>query len=590
MNLYSQQLSFWVWFFKVFFTFFKARPLATAVVVITTSLAQVTSLLSTLLPLKIILLAGSEGVPRYFAFFIEPAEKGNWIIILSVATVGAFIATSIFETVSRKLSQSVSGEVLETANELIVFANQEKKATSYYSRFCSVISNLIFVLLCFVMLKFINFELFFFLMAAVIIELVASSIMVTGDDSVVSGKLKNFVVNKLGDYLGTLKLINFLGGFFVILYPFLVGPGYNILFAILSMVLLRQALNMLSSFVSDSVGLAKARHRVNTLVFRNFQLEQKERSLSVLVRDTFPNHERVKMAALHINSEPAQSRVESTWVDSTVPTAITFKLTFGGDEEPKRCYLQLAFPAGKKSRLDNEFYLFEHVSRSCLNAPNVVTRFAEGSFECLIYDYGKGELVPDDQWIDCEKELLTNLWSYQPPAALVEAYAASHPSLDKLFKEEFISRVVVAIDTELERQVFNEFVAMMPSLSSYLSCLPLYIFNPDLKPGNVVVTEDENNFLIMTWARWQILPLGAVFPKRLKRLQLDNMLLAVRDSRKDVSGEFSVDDIYCSNLSYELERSIRGERYKAALEIMCSLIKYRDFIKEKNVLQLRSVV
>lgn len=574
MNLFSNQLSFWPWFLKVLYTFFKARPLATLTVIVTTSIAQITSLLSTLLPLKIILLAGSEGVPRYFAFFINPDEKASWIIILSIATVGAFIATSLFETISKKLSHSVSGEVLETANEITVFSNQEKKASSYYSRFCSVVSSFIFILLSFLALRFVNFPLFIFLLSAILIQFLTTSLIVSGDDGVNCGRLKGVVVEKLNDYLGSLKLVNFLIGFFVILYPFLFGQGYNILFAILSMVLLRQSLNMLNSFVGDSVSLAKARHRVNTLVFRHFQLEQKERSVSAAVRDLFSNAQRESLAKQYLDNYD-YSLTKTEWVDSEVPGAKVFKICLSGNEVKDKYFLCQVFPAGKVAKITNEAFLFEHVSRSKIMAPAVVSRFSVGPFECQVYDYGCGEPIPDEKWSECEQALLANLWACQPSVSLVEAYAASHPTLDKLLKEEFVSRVAVAVDTERESEILKEFVEVMPFYLKYLSRLPVYIYNPDVRQGNVVISENEKDFLIITWARWKILPLGAAFPKRLKGEQLESALSTVRTKRRDVGDDFTVKDVNCANLGYELERAIRSERYKAALEIMSNILAYK---------------
>lgn len=590
MNFFSSQAKFWPWFFKVLATFFKARPLATAAVIFTTTLEQVTSLLAMLLPLKVILLAGSEGVPRYFAFFIDPAEKGNWIIILSVATVAMFTASSIFETISRRLSQSVSGEVLETANEITVIANQEQKASSYYSRFCSIVSCAIFFVLSLAVLWFINKALLLFITAAIFIEVIFTSTIVMGDDTVNPGRLKNFIVDKVASYLGTLKVVNFLTGFFVILYPYLLGVDYNILFAIISMVLLRQSLNMLGSLISDGVALSKAKHRVNTLVFRHYQLENKERSLSVVLRDLFPNHRRERMAAQHIDvpKDSNDALVSSLWVDSSVPSAKTFKVSLDDRSASLPHYFQQqVFPPNAVSRLNNEMFLFEHVSRSRLKAPEVVSRFAEEPFECVFYQCGNGEVVSSNEWRECEIELLTNLWSCQPPRSLVEAYSVSHPMLHKKIKDELVSRVEVAIDTEKEERLLSNFKELMPDLLRYLSRFPVYIFNPDLKPGNVMMSADGSDFLVMTWTRWKILPLGAAFPGRYEGKQLGEVLEKIREKRRDVTDAFSIDDMSCANLCYELEKAIRGERYKAALKSMQKLIECSDLYQEKLTLSPR---
>lgn len=585
MNIFSSQMKFWPWFSKVFFTFFKARPWATLVIIMATTVGHVTSLLSTLLPLKIILLAGSEGVPRYFAFFIDPAEKGGWIIGLSIATVGMFITTSVLENISRRISQSVSSDVLETANEISVISNQEQKASSYYSRFCTILSCAIFFVLCLYVLWLINKALFLFLTVVLTLEIAFTSFAVRGEDTANPGRLKGFVIEKVGNYLATLRIINFLSGFFVILYPYLVGVDYNILFAIISMVLLRQSITMLSTLISDAIALSKAKHHVNTLVFRHHQLEKKERSLSVALRDLFPNHRRERMAAQHIDVPKGSddALVSSMWVDSSVPSAKTFKVSLHDRSAGLPHYFQQqVFPPNAISRLNNEMFLFEHVSRSRLKAPELVSRFVEEPFECVLYQSGCGEVVSNRTWRKCEIELLTNLWSCQPPPSLVEAYAASHPMLHKQLKDDVVLRVKVAIDTEEEEKLLSDFQILMPDLLRYLSRFPVYIFNPDLKPGNVMRSANGSDFLIMTWTRWKILPLGAAVPRRYKKYQLEEVLNRVREKRRDVSDALGVEDMNCVNLCYELEKAIRGERYKAALSIMQRLIVCSDLYQEKR--------
>lgn len=587
MNLLSSQAVFWPWFIKVLVTFLKARPLATAVIILTTLLERVTNLLSVLLPLKVILLAGSEGVPRYFAFFIDTTNKEIWIAILSFATVGMFIATSLLDTISRRISQWVSGEVLESANEISVIADQEQKASSYYSRFCSIVSYSIFFILSLVVLWFINLYLFLFLLLLIFSEIVFTAIAVLGNDDINPGRLKGFIINKLSNYLGTLKIINFLLGFFVILYPYFVGVDYNILFAIVSMILLRQSLNMLSSLVSDAVLLSKARHRVNTLVFRGYQLENKERPLSVALRDIFPNHRRERMVAEHIDAEKKSKNAEikSLWVDSLVPSAKTFIVTFSDESVGSfKNFQQQVFPPNSVSRLNNESFLFEHVSRLRLKAPEVITRFSEGPFECILYHAGIGEAISGSEWRKCEFELLKDILSCQPPKSLVEAYSMSHPMLYNKIKDEFVSRVEVAIDTEAEAEVLAKFKSVVADLIRYLSKLPVYIYNPDIRPGNVIKEANDGGFLVMTWTRWQILPLGAAISSRYKPQQLEEALLAVRENRRDVADTFSVEDMSCANLCYELERAIRTERYKAALDIMHQLLDCNYLYTDKPAL------
>ncbi|MCK0770251.1 hypothetical protein [Chromohalobacter canadensis] len=567
MNLFRQQYFFWPWFFQVMRAFFNTRPLTTAAVVILNAIGQVTSMLSTLLPLKVILLAGSDGVPRYFQFFIPLDEKSVWIAILSAGTVGLFITTSIIESASRKLAQSASSEILESANEITVIADQGEKATSYFSSFCSIVSYSAFILLVLIVLYWVNFNLLVFLLLALAVEFSFSVWAISGADDINPGKLKSTVLYKLGTYLSILKTINFLIGFFVIIYPFLVGQGYNVLFAIVSIILIRQALNMLSSLLSSCVALAKSRHRINTLVFREHQLEDREHRYSKALRDLFENKNREIMAARQFEFSDEDVHVTSEWMDSTIPAVKTFKINIE-NEGKTEYYQQQVYPPNRLSNLENEAFLFSHVARERLMAPQIHSRFSVGTFECQICEFGDAVTLEGDSWREWEPKLFERIWACQPPKSLIDAYSASHKVLHKRFSDEFLSRASIAIDSGEEKTVLTTFRYHLKAIVKYLSELPVYVHNPDANRANVISSNGGEDVLVMTWGRWEILPIGSVIPGSFSDDLLTPLLDEVCTKRGDINSNLSAGDLRYANACYLMERAIRGERYKAALENM----------------------
>lgn len=580
MNIISKQISFWPWFCKVLAAFFKARPLTTATVVLITTSGQVTKFLSMVLPLKVILLAGSDGVPRYFEFFISPNDKDLWIIAFVVATVALFILNYMLDNLSRRLSQSASGEILETANEITLLADQERKATSYYAKFCEVVSSFVFVALSMLIIWVVNIPLLVYWVLAIVVAVSVTSLFLLGREDVNPGWLKAYVTEKTSSYLSNLKVVIFLFGFFVILYPFVFDEGYNVLFAIISLVLFRQALGMLSSFVGDAVGLAKVQYRINALVFRDHHLEHKEHSQSVALRELFSRENRLTLASQQLSSNDHKVLL-SEWLDSNIPGAKSFRITAESKRGEREFYQLQVFPPSRLPNLNNEMFLFEHISRGRLNAPALVSRFNVGPFECQIYEYGVGEAVPGSEWGGCERHLLTDFFACRPPDTLVESYAASHPMLHDRFKVEHVSRVEVGIDCHEEESALGDFLQAMPALVKYLKKIPSYVYNPDVNPRNVVKKKNSDDYFVMTWSRWQLLPLGAAVPARYDG-DLDEMLSVVKSRRQDVDCAFSAQDMRLVNACYELDRAIRGERYKAALTEMKSVLALRDLFQTQE--------
>lgn len=573
MNLLAKQSYFWPWFFKVLTVFFKARPLTTAAVIVTTISGQVTKFLSMILPLKVILLAGSEGVPGYFEFFISPENKDLWIVIFLVSIVTLFLVNYLLDNLSQRLAQSASGEIIETANEITLLADQERKATSYYARFCSVVSSFLFVSFSMLIIFLVNTPLFIYWLLAVVVVSAVTFFVIIGRDDITPTRTKAYVLSKTNHYLSGCKVVIFLFGFFVILYPFVFGEGFNVLIGIVSLILFRQSLNMLNAFVGDAVGLGKAQHRINPLIFRDHHLEHKEHIQSVAIREVFSREKRLDLVSQKLKGsiiKPAS--VE--WLDSGVPGAKTFLVTTQLKEKEKFYQLQV-FPQSRLHNLNNEAFLFENISPQRLSAPCLLARFDVGVFECLAYDYGAGEALSGPEWKKCQRDLFVDILACQPPVSLIESYTAAHPMLHNRFKNDYVDRVIVGIDTHEEEAVLKDFRKMVPFLKKYVKQIPLYVYNPDINPRNVVKKETGDGYLIMTWSRWKLLPLGAAIPARYHN-DLTDILSSLKDKRKDIHDGLTSRDMLLVYSCYELDKAIHGERYKAALLEMKNIISFQD--------------
>lgn len=579
MNLFQRKLGFWQWFLQVMGTFLQARPLTTTLIVGATTLARITSFLALMLPLKVILLAGSDGVPRYFRFFIEPDEKLAWIVGLALAAIGLYIATLALDALTRRLALAASGEILESANELTVIHNQEEEALSCYARFCRVCAYVLFSLAALTVLLLVNKWLFLFLVTAITLEFLFSAWAVAGTDDINPGRLKAFVTEKFASYLSVLVSINFLAGFLVILAPFVLFDGGQILFAIISVLLMRQTLGTVSGAARIAVGLEKRRHRINTLVFREFQLEHKERRHSVALRDLFPKEERRHMAMESLNADKAAS-VDACWQDSTIPAVTTFSITVTDQAGAgTKHYQQQIYLPSRAYQLENEELLFEHIARRRLWAPEVVARFSKGPFECQICEYGQGKPL-GNRWKAWEATLLLHVWACKLPDVLVDAFAASRPLLHNRLTSTLLERVELAVDTADEADLLSMVQASLPTIQSRLKTMPLYVYNPDINRNNVVFGDDAQSVLIMTWGRWKLEPLGAMLPPGISDKQLQTLLKSAREQRTDIPRELDVPDLRYVSACWNLDRLIRAGRYKAALNEMAAITEQKASLSE----------
>jgi len=161
-----------IWLFKVLNAFLKVQPLITILVILLETLSRVLHVAAFLLPIKVILLVGSDRVPRYFRSFIDLDEKMTWVMGLALASVVFYLLTLIIDAINNKLSITGAQKVVGVANDMVVFSRQEEKAKDYYGKITSISSKLLFILLSAVILYFINVKImmvFFALVAALFI-------------------------------------------------------------------------------------------------------------------------------------------------------------------------------------------------------------------------------------------------------------------------------------------------------------------------------------------------------------------------------------------------------------------------------------
>src|SRR5699024_1263303 len=84
--------------------FLRVVPYATVIIVLLTLISQIAMLLASVLPLKVVLMLGSDGVPRYFPAFLTSLNRDVLIGVLTGGTIGFFIV----HIISEKLIQAVN--------------------------------------------------------------------------------------------------------------------------------------------------------------------------------------------------------------------------------------------------------------------------------------------------------------------------------------------------------------------------------------------------------------------------------------------------------------------------------------------------
>ena len=541
------------------------QPLVTILSVGLGVIAHVAHVLAFLLPLKVILLAGTDGIPKYFAPFMGQEDKPFAIVALSIGAVVCYVLAMYLDAAVQKLSARGSERILENSNAVSIVNNQEDETSDIFQRFVQLGAGSLFAAVVMAVLAWMNPVLFGFLAAGIAGSFIYLATTVPAE---VDRKA-------VGNTLGVLTSVTFFVCFAVVLLPFVLEiPGRNILVAIISFVLMRRLLGVLPKVVRQSLKLASERPLISALVLPDHRLPRHEPGEGQTFRQTFEKPARVARVRAELEragliAEGAE--LDVAWVDPESRDFRTFEVRVREPAgAPTRLYLNRVLSPGREFLAENEAFLFANLSPEILRAPPLTARYREGDFDCLVAEIGPvgNDTEVGDEVVD---DLLEQHWSIDPGPKLTAGYRASHQLLDERLTEKLVSRVGVAVDDDGEAETFEAFRRKLSRLRRELRGVPLYVFNPHLDPGHVYRRAD-GQALVASWGRWSLEPIGVKLTEDDSEEALEARLERLRAARPAVPEGLGPAHLRLASGASQLERQIERGMFKRALSTMAELL------------------
>lgn len=562
MNLFRETGGLVVWLLRIAGVFLRSNPVTTVIVVATTFTSLIAGMLAVVLPLKIILLVASDGVSKWFQPFVGPEGKDALVLVLVVTAIVSFFASIVLDALAERLSGVTGYAVSQGSNELAVVGNQEEEARTHFSRFAGILAGVLFSMAGFAVVGVVNPLLIGILLATVFAQFLFTAAVLAWSDQIDPRGLARFISRDPGDYLKILSSVNFLIVFAVLLYPFVWGSGGDAITALVSVIVMRRVLGTTVQACRSSIKMRKRRQVIDTLVFRERQLEQGERRDARTLREVFGKEARQQRVAEVLRSVGVEpDRLDVRWEDSRLPGISVLAVT---NADGAGIYRQQIYLPRNDHRLENETVLFSHVSRGALGAPTVLARFSEGPFECQLCDAGAGDVVEESEWPTMEAMLVSRLCALSPPKELVRALTLSRPLLTDRLSRLLIDRLEVAVDTPDEAETFERLRDRLTNIQDALKRCPLCILNPEIKQPNVLLDHDGEP-LVMTWGKWTLEPVGAGLPAGFGRQKMEQLAKSVSASRSDLPEGFGVDHLELAAVCWKLESQIQRNLFKAGL-------------------------
>jgi hypothetical protein len=124
---------FFRWFCSVVSVCVRVHPRLTVGLILALTGSNVAQVVAFFLPLKVLVLSGSESVPSYFRYFIAPEFSMLWIAGLSAGAVLAYAISVALERIAGRWSEVGSRDLLLQSSCISIRGNQGELADTTVS-------------------------------------------------------------------------------------------------------------------------------------------------------------------------------------------------------------------------------------------------------------------------------------------------------------------------------------------------------------------------------------------------------------------------------------------------------------------------
>ena len=556
------------WSISIGIKFLRVVPVMTLVIVLFTLTSQIAMLLASFLPLKVIIMLGSEGVPSYFPDFLAYLERDILIGLLSAGTVGFFLIHLAAERVIEAATHSATATLLSQSHKMVLFENQENIAVSSYQRYSRAFAGGVFIALA-------SFVLLWFYprMLLIVLGYFTFILLLLWQGTRYSRRVRERLEMSLGPFMSTVGTVGFFVGFaFLVLdFVFLTPPG--VIVALISFLLIRQTMQRASSLISDLSALYKRRDRLNALFFHGhvFQPLQIESDSSPWVLLKTESRRRWILQVLRELTGHEYLSYESKWEQLGARDVVGIRV-----QTDREQFLFKLYGDNRSSLARHEISLMMD-RPTALPALRWIGNITIGRVECLVYNVKRGERPEVHQSKSLSHQLHANLLAVELSAEATGRYMRSKAMLWQRVGRPVIERLMLVAQTETELQALTSLAASLKEMQCLLMRLPLAVSNPEISEDAIWLEVDPVGDVIepvlLNWGRWALEPVGAGWPVRGKRLHRLGGALAMEAVKRPELAQVDIRHAELAALVFALEREYTRQRYTQAIELIPAILE-----------------
>ncbi|WP_146232430.1 MULTISPECIES: hypothetical protein [unclassified Pseudomonas] len=560
------------WSFSLGKKFLRKAPLHTVSVQFIYIFSQLLLLLAFFLPLKAIIVLSSGGIPSYFPEFLKAYAQDTVVIWLSLSSLVAFAAHLTFELVATKITAAGARLLIIRTKKIVLFDNQDFIAVNAYSKFTRGLSELLFFLISVAILCAI-YPLIFSLVSTSIIVFYTFTCLAYNTSS----KARSALTTHHQAILNSISGFVFLVVFFGIIGDFLYFHPPSAFMAIISLLLIRQALQRLVGFSTKLILLRSQHSRVSALFFHNQPLLLENTQKSDKIHALFSPEQRERWIP-QVLSPLFKTAFTVEGVKNFQlghPDIYCYEVDCHSENTVKTYIIKLfdesrTYPAAQESALIAQFKdLPCPPLRETGKLQNVTYHIFEWSKECKMTgrEYNQGTLT-----------LLGDLMKLTPPKSLLNKYERSKSYLESRLNSEMLESLKLYAVTAEDQKNIEQLAGSLGSIKLNLSKLPRQLIVLDLNTDSLLKKE-TGELSVIHWGNWLLEPAGTYWPltAHSKLLECTQEAQGIRSDAQSLSSDGTI----LASYMFSFERHIIRRDYQAALNLIPDILKHTQNLDEK---------
>jgi len=516
-------------------------------------------MIATLLPLKVIMMLGTESVPKINGplSFIYNLDRETLILLLSALVIMFYIVANMSEKLAISISKKGAKKILKVSNKIVLFENQDEIISKAYIRFTESISSLFFATLA------ICLVLYLYQMSAIV--LIALTICLFLAISIISQRsilFQEYYLDNFIQIFRTITDISFLGMFVFIVIDFLYFEPPSFLICLIIIIITRISLSKLNQSLAHIHYLNKQNIKINTLLFQPYNFEPTDTHRVRDVWDLFKESSRDSWLPEIIRELIGEvpEKIKINWKHSNQKTTLTFTMEIPAK---KRYYLVKLFDLkGNLSALHEASLLSEYATKLPCPPLCLVTKI--NGYHCHVFDISRLKFIEMGNGSNTKvrMDLAASIMSFHPEQKLIDRYQRSKSTFLAEINTELFTRLAL-ISNEEQTEKIKFIIKVLPNIFDKVNELPLALDIP--LNDAFILTDKEGTPYLTDWSQWKLNPIGSGFHMIITRSNLNQVKLSELCSIRNISSD-AVNTMKISAMLSLIQIKSKKQAYNEILE------------------------